>query len=354
MDRMTNAAAHRANPNIKLREDARPWADRRLSDIGREFLRLNGESTLGNDSDIFMRWGALHSTTDFTNFLNQFFNKQLLIAYKIAPSGLKLCARRSAVADFRLKHIYRNSPQGQLLPVLPNGEFQRVTKADVVPETYQVQSYAAVFGISRQTLVNDDLGVFNDIAAQLSLQAAEFENQQLASLLVSNPIMSDGNALFSVAHNNLASTPAAIADTTLTSARLAMRLQVNQNGQPIDVRPAYLVAPATQETTAQKGIAAIYPTQTNAVNVFTDFVALVVEPRLDHLSGQTLPWYLFADVATVPVLEYSYLSGYEGPRVFTRVGFAGGSDIDGTEVLCQLDFGAGAISWQGAYKNPGA
>jgi hypothetical protein len=36
------------------------------------------------------------------------------------------------------------------------------------------------------------------------------------------------------------------------------------------------------------------------------------------------------------------------------VGFAGGSDIDGTEVLCQLDYGCGAISWQGAYKNPGA
>jgi hypothetical protein len=239
------------------------------------------------------------------------------------------------------------------MPVLPNGEFQRTTKADVVPETYQVNSYAAVFGISRQTLVNDDMGVFNDIAAQLSLQAGEFENQQLASLLNSNPIMSDGNALFSAAHNNLAATAGAIADTTLTSARLAMRLQVNQNGQPIDVRPAYLVSPATQETVAQKGLAAIYPTQTNYVNVFEDFVTLVIEPRLDHLN-QTLPWYLFADVATVPVLEYSYLSGLEGPRVFTRVGFAGGSDIDGTEVLCQLDFGCGAISWQGAYKNPGA
>jgi hypothetical protein len=353
MDRMINAVAHRSNPSIPLREDARPWAGRRLSDIGREFLRMSGESTLGSDNEIFSRWGALHSTTDFSNFLAQFFNKQLLIAYQIAPSGLKLCARRATVNDFRLKHVYRNSPQGQLMPINPNGEFKRTTKADVVPETYSIQSFAAVFGISRQTLVNDDMGVFSDIAAQLAIQAGEFENQQLASLLVSNPIMSDGNALFSAAHNNLAAAGGAIADTTLTAARLALRMQTNQNGQPISVEPQYLLTPVTQETVAQKGLAAIYPTQTNYVNVFTDFVRLVVDSRLDHL-GQTLPWYLFADVATVPVLEYSYLSGYEGPRVFTRVGFAGGSDIDGTEVLCQLDFGCGAISWQGVYKNPGA
>jgi hypothetical protein len=256
MERMANAVAHRCHPGgIQLREDARPWADRRLADIGREFLRISGESTLGNDSEIFMRWGALHSTTDFSNFLLQVFNKQLLIAYKIAPSGLKLLARAATVNDFRLKHVYRNSPQGQLMPINPNGEFKRTTKADVVPETYQIQSFAAVFGISRQTLVNDDMGVFNDIAAQLAIQAGEFENQQLASLLVSNPVMSDGNPLFSAAHNNLAGTAGAIADTTLTAARLAMRMQVNQNNQPIDVRPAYLLSPAAQETTAQKGIA---------------------------------------------------------------------------------------------------
>jgi hypothetical protein len=353
MERMLNVVGHRCTPSIALREDARPWATRRLSDIGREFLRVAGESTLGNDAEVFLRWGSLHTTSDFGNFLAELFNKQLLVAYKIAPSGLKLLARAATVNDFRNKHVYRNSPMGALLPVNQHGEFKRVDKSDVTPETYAVASYAGVFGITRQTLVNDDMGVFNDIAQQLSIQAAEFENQQLANLIVSNPIMSDGNALFSAAHNNLAAAGGAIADTTLTAARLALRMMTNQNGQPISVEPKYLLAPATQETTAQKGIAAIYPTQTNAVNVFQDFVRLVIDPRLDHL-GQTLPWYLFADVAQVPVLEFSYLTGYEGPRVYTRVGFAGGSDIDGSEILVQLDYGCGVISWQGAYKNPGA
>ncbi|HEY6343790.1 MAG TPA: DUF2190 family protein [Bryobacteraceae bacterium] len=50
-------------------------------------------------------------------------------------------------------------------------------------------------------------------------------------------------------------------------------------------------------------------------------------------------------------MEYSYLSGAEGPRVYTRVGFEGGSDIDGIEVLCSLDYGCGTIGSVGAYRN---
>ena len=234
LDRALNAVAHRVEPGrIKLRDDARPWLGRRLADIGREFLRLGGASTLGGDGEIFARWGALHTTSDFGSFLQELLNKQLLVAFQIAPSGLKLLARPATANDFRQKHVYRNSPMGQLQPVNQHGEFKLVTNSDVKPESYALAAYAAVFGISRQALVNDDLQVFSDIGAQLTIQASEFENEQLAALLVSNPVMSDGNALFSAAHGNLAATGTAIDDPGLSEARLAMRLQVNQNGQPI-------------------------------------------------------------------------------------------------------------------------
>ena len=351
-NRALNALAHRIDHRIELRADAQVFVGRRMADIGREILRLAGASTLGGDDEIFRRWGALHTTSDFGSFLEQLFNKQLLPRFLMAPSGLKEVTRRSTANDFRAKNVYRNSPMGQLMPLNEHGEFQRTTKADVKPESYSVAPFAAVFGISRIALVNDDMGIFSDIGASLAQQSAEFENHQIATLLISNPVMSDGNKLFSTTHGNVAATPTQVNEAGLTAARLAMRLQTNQNGQPINVRPMYLLTAAAQETTAQKALAAIYPTQTNYVNAFTDFVRLVIDPRLD-LLGQTAGWYLFADTGTTPVLEDSYLSGYEGPRVFTRVGFRDGSDLDGTEVLCQLDYGCGAIGWQGAYYNPG-
>jgi len=53
--------------------------------------------------------------------------------------------------------------------------------------------------------------------------------------------MSDGNALFSVAHNNLAAAGAVVDAQPLSDARLALRLTKNQNGEPIDVAPRYLL-----------------------------------------------------------------------------------------------------------------
>ena len=353
IERAANAIAHRVCPAIKLRDDARPLYGRRLSDIAREMLRQRGLNSLGSDGEIIDRAIGLHTTSDYSNFLAELFNKQLLEQYALAPSGLKLLSRRGTVNDFRQKHIFRDSPMGKLQKVNENGEFKRVDKPDVKPESYSIATYAAVFGISRQALVNDDLSVFSDIASELSMQSVEFENAQLCALLISNPVMADGNALFSAAHGNLAGTGGAIGDTTLTAARLAMRTTVNQNGQPIAVNPKYLLCAATQETVAEKGLAAIYPATTANANVFTGALALVIDPRLDA-AAQTLPWYIFGDPALVPVLEYSYLSGNEGPHVETRTGFAQGSDIDGTEVLCRLDFGCGAISTVGGFKNPGA
>jgi hypothetical protein len=294
----------------------------------------------------------MHTTSDFSNFLQQLFNKELLAAFRIAPSGIKLLARRATINDFRARYVYRDSPIGGLQKVNEASEFKRVTKSDVKPESYQLTSYAGVFGITRQSLVNDDMGVFGDIAAQLAIQSAEFENAQLAALLISNPVLSDGKALFSTAHGNLAGTPAAIDTQPLSDARLALRLTKNQNGQPIEVKPAYLLAPATQETVGQKALAGVYPPQIADVNPFDGYLQLVIDPRLDN-AGQTKSWYVFGDPVLVPVLEYAYLSGAEGPQVDTRSQFNQGADFDGTEVLCKLDFGCGTISSVGAYKNAG-
>ena len=74
--RAANAVAHRVDSRVKLRDDAVPWLGRRIADIGREFLRLEGVSILGSDADVIKRWGSLHSTSDFSSFWLEAFNKQ--------------------------------------------------------------------------------------------------------------------------------------------------------------------------------------------------------------------------------------------------------------------------------------
>lgn len=80
-------------------------------------------------------------------------------------------------------------------------------------------------------------------------------------------------------------------------------------------------------------------------NPFSSKLTLLVEPRL---SGKG--WYIFADPASVPVLEYSYLSSARGPQMSSREGW----DVLSVEYRVVLDFGAGAIDFRSAVRNPGA
>ena len=90
---------------------------------------------------------------------------------------------------------------------------------------------------------------------------------------------------------------------------------------------------------------AIYAATVADVNAFSGKLSLLVEPRITDDR-----FYVFADPAVLPVLEYSYLSSAQGPQMASREGF----DVLGMEFRVVLDFGCGAVDWRGAYLNPGA
>ena len=79
--------------------------------------------------------------------------------------------------------------------------------------------------------------------------AVEFENQALVDLLASNPAMSDTLAVFHATHANLGTgAPSALSETSLNTARTAMRLQKGIDGvTPIDATPTWLIVPAAAD-----------------------------------------------------------------------------------------------------------
>ena len=221
-------------------------------------------------------------------------------------------------------------------------------------ESYKFTTYAKRFGISRQVVVNDDIGAFSDLARRFGQGAAATEAALLVQLLEGatgdGPTMSDGKALFHSDHKNKG-TPV---DWTsfnpvelggLDAARLAMRKQVGLKGELIAVTPKWLVVPSDLETYAEKYLADIHPATTAAVNPLSGKLTLVVEPRLTAAKR----WYVVADPAEVDGLEWSYLEGEEGPQITTRAGF----EVEGVEVKVRLDFGAGFVDWGSWYQNPG-
>lgn len=328
----------RSHPEHEISEPARAFAYMTPMDHAREALRRSGTNINGLSGDTILT-RALHTTGDFPLILGDAVNRELRAAYNPAPSGSRQLARQSTARDFRLKRKLMLGDAPSLEKVNEAGEFKHGT-IDEAQETYRVETFGKIISISRQALINDDLGAFTDLPRRMGLAARAFENEQIVRIIESNPVMSDGQRVFHQAHGNnsewLPSWP-----ETLSDARLAMRRQTSASGMRIDATPRFLLVPPEHESYAERALAEIAATRTDDFNPFSN-ITLLVDPYLtdeDHI-------YLAADPALIDGLEYSYLEGAPGPQTETRAGF----EIDGVQTKIRLDFGVGWIDYRGWHR----
>jgi len=330
-------------------EAARPYMAWGLVEYARDALTRTGVVgvTMMGHEELLQR--ALATTSDFPNLLTASGNRVLANAYQAAQSPLKQLARQRTAADFRPMSVLKLGEFGSLKKVTEAGEITALSTAEA-KEGYSLDTFAGMFALSRKALINDDLGAFARWGEMMGRAAAETETGRFLALLNLNsgagPTMGDGKALFHADHGNLAASGAVISSGTLSAARLAMRLQKGLDGvTPVNAQPKYLLVDPSQETTAEAYLAELTPTTVADQNPFAGALTLLVEPRLT--VGD---WYVFADPAVLPVLEYAYLSSAQGPQLASRDGW----EVLGREFRVVLDFGCGATEHRGAYRNPGA
>ncbi|AXS39234.1 prohead protease/major capsid protein fusion protein [Breoghania sp. L-A4] len=339
--------ATRVNPGHALSEPARAYASMTTLDMARDCLQRAGVSTTAfNPAETITR--ALNTTSDFPVIFADTANRVMRASYQAAPSPIKQLGRQTTHKDFRAKTKVQAADLAKLEKVNEHGEYKHSGFVEA-KETYAIGTYGTIVGLSRQALVNDDLGAFTDMAGKLGAAASQFEAQFLVDLLVKanglGPSMEDGKTVFHADHGNLAAVGAGISVDALSAARLAMRRQKGINGQPIAIAPKYLLLPPELETAAETILASIQPNKTEDVNPFGGKLTPLIEARLTDPAR----WYIAADPATVEGLEYAYLQGSEGPQTDSRAGF----EVDGVEVKVRLDFGASFLDWRGWYMNPG-
>lgn len=328
-------------------EHAREFMGAGLIGMARALLEAQGENVRWkSDAEILER--TMHTTSDFKGLLTSSGNRFLLETFASAESAIKRVARQRSAADFRTLTALKLGGAPTLDLVNEGGEVRKGTMFEA-SETYKLGTFAKIFAISRQALINDDLGAFADPLRMMARGAAETEAQQLAALLNANSgagvTLADGNPLFHSTHFNVAGTGAAISVTSLGTARQAGRDQKDLDGTtPLNVEYRTMLVPSSLETVAETMVAQLVPNVVTGVNPFAGRLDIAVDPRLTGTS-----WRLFADPAQWPVLEYAYLDGGAGPQLTTREGW----DVLGMEFRVVLDFGCGAVDHRGAYRNPG-
>lgn len=348
LERRTAALFARVNGTAPD-DAARPYFNDELADHARAFVTMSGASIAGMDREQILR-AAMHTTSDFPNLLTGVGNRTLMPAYQAAQSPLKRLARQALMSDFRTGTRLKLGEVGALQKVTEAGEIKSTTRGEAA-ESYALDTYGSLFALSRKAIVNDDLGAFRDWGMAAGRAAAETEAALLHTLVTQSsgagPVMGeDGKRLFHADHGNLAGSGAAISETTLSAARLALRTMKGLDGTtPIAATPKFLLVGPALETTAEKLLASITPAVASDVNPFAGKLELLVEPRI---TGNA--WYVFTDPAQLAVLEYAYLSSAQGPQMASREGW----DVLGMEFRVVLDFGCGAVDWRGAYRNAGA
>lgn len=338
----------RMRPGANPSDAARQYAGMSCAELARECLRAAGHPVTGlAGEDLITR--ASHTTSDFPLILGDAVGRELRAAYQAVPSALKAAGRRTTANDFRQRHRLQLSADMKLERVGEGGEYKFGTMNEA-RETYRLDTFGKIFRITRQAMVNDDVGAFADAATRLGRAASAFEATLIRDLIEANsgagPTMSDGNPLFHVAsHANRAATAAVLSETTLAAARLAMRKQTDQAAELVTVGPRFLIVPSDLETAAEKLISTVQATRTADANPFAG-LQLLVEPRLTSATR----FYLAADPGQVDGLEYCYLAGAEGPQIETQIDF----NTDAFNIKVRLDFAAGFVDWRSWFMNPGA
>jgi len=347
-DAVTSALLHRHDSKNELPDHARVYMGESLLDLARAAVERLGVNTRGmNKLEIAQR--AFHTTSDFPYILAAVANKTLRAAYQAAPQTFRPFTRQVNATDFKTMYRTQLGDAPSLAQVNEHGEFTYGTVGEN-RESYALNTYGKIFAISRQAIINDDLGAFTRMPEMFGRAAADLESDVVWAIITANATMNDGYALFQTAnHGNLSSTSDAISVTSLGAARAAMTKQTGLGGRYITVRPEFLIVPPEKELLAQQYTSTQFVSaQSSNINPFGGALQVISEPRLS--ANSTTAWYLAASPGQIDTIEYAYLSGQSGPYMEERMGF----EVDGMELKVRLDFAAKAIDHRGLFKNPGA
>lgn len=332
--------------------EARQYIRMSLTDMAKHLLEARGVSArMLSKSEVISRsiLGG-HTSSDFSGLLVESGSRFLRQGFGAYVGGLQRVARKTTAPDFRAKSRLLLGEAPTLVRVNEHGEFKSGSIA-ASKESYSLATYGRIFGVTRQAIINDDLGAFGEMIPKFGRAAAEFISQQLVNLLTQNaglgPTMEDGLTLFHADHHNIGA-PAPLSILSLSADIALMRRQVGLDGlTPVDTQPKYLIVPTGLELIARQLVTTFTASKATDVNPWAGMIEVVVDPRLDVISATRS--YIACDPMLFDSLEYSFLEGEEGPQFETREGF----EIDGLEFKVRLDFGAGAVEHRGLVSNEG-
>ena len=318
-----------------------------MVELARESLQREGlQANFGDNMELARQ--AINSTSTFPAIMANLANKSVMVGFNEAETTYQIWAGKGSNRDFKEAARVALSEAGNLELVPEGGQFPHDSLGEASART-KVATYGKLFSLTRQAIINDDLGLFSKIATKYGSAAKRLVNKMVYAQLTGNVKMQDGVALFDNKHGNVAGTGEALSVKAIAKAITAMRRQKGITGDAtLNITPKYLVVPPELEMTAYQIVnstAAVDGVNSGVVNPYKGRFVVVADAELTDPDA----WYLVADASQHDTIEVTYLNGVETPRLETRQGF----DVDGIEYKVAFDCGVSALDFRGVFKNAG-
>lgn len=349
----------RGNVQVKPGEVVRiasdnPFRSLTLLDMARGCLEQAGVRTGGMSKMELVGRAFTQSSSDFPLLLESAMHKTLQAAYAVAPDTWSRWCATGSVADFREHPRYRLGSLPNLQDLTENGEFRNRPISDGDRSRIRASTKGNIINLSRQAIINDDLGAFLGLATAFGRAARRTIEADVYALLTSGggngPTMQDGLPLFHASHGNIGAA-GALTVSAVDNARTLMARQTDVSGQEfLDLRPSIWLGPMELGGTARVINDSQFDPDANNKLQRANMVARIFGDIVDtpRLSGTV--WYAVANPADAPVIEVAFLDGSDAPYLELENGF----DVDGARWKARLDFGVAAIDWRGIVRGPGA
>lgn len=330
-----------------------------------EYLNSNYPGLLRNET-VGLR--ETMSYSDYSALTVDILDRMLYGYYSAAPITNKPLAKPHTLRDFRL--VARYSMDGATKPfsrlpndfpsLIPHGAGEPPTERSMTQEarevqgstqrvTYQPQLYQGMMSVNWRALVNDDLGIFQDMVQRLAISGNRTIYQFITALYSSatGPNSTLYNSTFTnqvITANGASSNNPPLSFQAILDARTVLSKMLDSDSQPITFDGTlFLVVGPALETTAismAKSMNAFITTgggTANAEGFIQQMlqipnwplagVQVIVDKYLplitNNASGNiaNTQWYLTYDpqVQARPSLELGMLAGYETPQLFQKV-----------------------------------
>lgn len=305
----------------------------RLSDI---FAAFGYTYRPGDNDSMTKAIKAAFSTADIPNVLSNVAHKFVLAGFGAVGEDWRKVSRAIPVTDFKAVKGVRLVMGGVLQPLAKGGELKHVSLSDESRDL-AAATKGSIVGITREDLINDDLGVLSMIPERFGQMAARTINKDVFG------------AVSRTAGDYGANTSGALNVANLATAyQLALGI-TDSNGDYLGAMPNVILASPSNYLSALNIYQSEQVTGTSSEKGKNNVMRGLLAPITSQFLGSGTAYWLFN--SAFPLVDVAFLNGRTTPVVETAE--ADFSQL-GIQMRCYFDYGAAAGELKAAVYSTGA